>query len=910
MNRIDLTPQIVDRLQNAFSMVVQNNILRRGVCPDCGKKTLWTWLDKPGRVQCDRTNNCNYSATTKDLFPDLYERINDKYKATNENPNATADAYLSLIRSFNTVKIKGWYEQGKYWHPNGDKGTATVRFFLDADKTIMWERFIEDVTITDEDGDRDVRNKNFKGAFKGYWWQPPNIEINKGDEVWLVEGILDAIALNLNGIKAVAMMSSGTFPEQSLKPHFNKNITWILALDNDATGRRCLQKHAKRLRDLDQIVTAALSSSSEEKSDWNDLHIAKKLTIKDITEYRYLGRVELATSYRVKANLIWDHNKNKNHFIFNYRNRTYSARIDKAEFDKAKRLFTGEVAGIAIEPDAPDAILDEMAKAIDEEKQLQITERAFFNAAKIFEIATFKMDFLYFQQPDNGEDGQYFFRFNFANNAPEQQLPFTGKTFGASGDFKKAAMHKAPGAQFTGSTKELDILYRDWTSYIPKIVRTLDFIGYDKDSKAYVFNDYAVQDGRIIKLNNESFFQLKKSGIKTLVDIRQRLTTKHNHDWVGDYLLAFGIKGVVALAWWFGCLFVEQVRNNYRSYPFFEVVGEPGSGKSDMVDFLWKLLGKEGESFNPNISTLAGRTRKMAEVANLPVVFNETDNEQIGNERHQKRFNWDEQKDLYDGEFGRVTGIKTQDNSTKKPFFKSGLMAVQNIPIQASEAILTRICHLNFDRSHHSMEGKYASDRLNMLPVTDVSGFLLNAVKQSDRVMKHFAVKLKKYRSDYQKINDIKLQRIIENHAKIAAFLDCLKGVVPEIPDHIIDTAQQQIEQMAIDRQESLNEDHPVVQQFWAQYDYMNSRPEPGNRGNDFVDINRLNHSHNPDDQIAVNLEDFHRHCREQNQQFIDNKDLRRNLPNSKKRKYLRNEPIRSVLEKRIIRCWIFERQK
>ncbi|MGJ0489624.1 toprim domain-containing protein [Methylobacter sp.] len=882
---INLNPQIVNRLIHEFQFKTHGEHLREGICPSCGKKTLWTWVEKPGMVQCNRTNNCNWQATSKELFPDLFENLNKKYPPTDENPTQTADVYLSLIRGFEPGSIKGWYEQGKYWHPKGDKGTATVLFYLDDAKTIMWERLIDDVTITDEDGGKEIRNKNFKGSFKGLWWQPPGLEINEKDEIYWCEGILDAIALNLNGFKAVAIMSSGTFPYEAIKPHLGKQVKWIMAVDNDSTGRRCLKKHADRLREMDEQVRAAISSEFEDKRDWNDLHKAGKLTEDDMKHYRYLGRLELAQNHFEKARAMWKHDQKKTFFAYTFGNSTYSFSIDTTEFKKAK-----------------DAILDARP-----EESLKADQQAFTHASKIKEIATFKMDFLYFQQPDNGEDGQYFFRFNFSNNAAEVQLPFPGKTFGGAGDFKKAVMHKTPSALFTGSTKELDYMYQQWMGRIPKIVKTLDYVGYDRDSGAYVYLDYAVENGQILKLNKESFFQLQKTGIKTTVDIKQKLNTQLVADWLPDYQKAFGTGGMVALSWWFGCLFVEQVRHQYRSYPFFEVVGEAGSGKSDMVDFLWKLLGREGESFNPNASTLAGRTRKMAEVSNLPVVFNETDNEKVAEDRHGKQFNWDEQKDLFDGEFGRVTGVKSQDNSTKKPTFKAGLMIVQNIPVSASEAIMSRIVHLQFDRSHHSLEGKHASDRLNMLQTMDVSGFLLHSVQRAEAVLKKFDVQFNRHRATLQANPKIKLQRIVENHAKIMAFADCLTLVLP-VSAETIAIIHRTLITMAETRQESLNEEHPIIQQFWATFDYMNSKPMWSENDAPAIAENVMNHSNNPETEIAVNLEHFRQRCAELKLELIDSKELRRHLPMSHKRQYLRNEPIRSRLEGRTIRCWIFKR--
>ena len=878
---------IVERLQQPpYNAKHLQDHLRKGVCPSCGKKSLWTWAASPAIVQCDRVNNCGYSAASKELFPDLFQNLNKKYQPTPQNPNATADAYLSLIRGFDISKLQGWYEQGKYWHPHGDKGTATVRFWLDDAKTVMWERLIDDVTITDEHGDKTTRNKNFKGKFKGLWWQPPGFSIEAKDHVYLCEGILDAIALTLNGLKAVAIMSSGTFPSEAIAKHYKKDVLWLLALDNDKAGRKSMKKHVARLRADNERVGAILSSETEDKSDWNDLHRLKKLTSDDITHYAYLGKIELAANYIKRAQIMWEYDTRKTYFIYTYGNTTYSFKIDPSEYEKA------------------------VAKEHDHDP-LKAEDRAFTHASAIKPIATFRVDFLYFQQPENGEDGQYFFRFNFANHAPEVQLPFPGKTFGAAGDFKKSAMQKAPGAQFTGSNQDMDYLYQHWMGKIPKIVTTLDYVGYDRQTGAYVFPNFAVQNGKIIELNQESFFQLKQGGIKTTVDIKQRLTTHPPIDhWLQDYQTAFGTRGLVVLAWWFGCLFVEQVRHQYRSYPFLEVVGEAGSGKSDMVDFLWKLLGREGESFNPNSSTIAGRTRKMAEVSNLPVVFNETDNEQLAEDRHQKRFNWDEQKDLFDGEFGRVTGQKTNDNSTRKPTFKSGLMIVQNVPVVASEAIMSRIVHLHFDRSHHSLDGKLASDRLNMLEVEKLSGFLLHSVRSAEAVMTCFQAAFKRHRVTLQQTPGIKLARIVENHAKIMAFADCLKLATP-ISDQSISRIHTTLIDMAVDRQASLNEDHIVVQQFWALFDYLNSRAKPESADNDIPEIESgkhlLNHSRNPEQEIAINLEHFRRVCMDMKQEVIDSKDLRRWLPTSRKRQYLGNEPINSRIEGRSVRVWRFK---
>ena len=127
--------------------------------------------------------------------------------------------------------------------------------------------------------------------------------------------------------------------------------------------------------------------------------------------------------------------------------------------------------------------------------------------------------------------------------------------------------------------------------------------------------------------------------------IRDRYTT----EWLQHVWTAFGAKGIVALAFWLGSLFAEQIRETQKSYPFLEIVGEAGSGKSTLIEFLWKLFGRSDyEGFDPSKSTTAARARNFAQVAGLPVVLIESDRETLGDEKsHVKSFDWDELKTAY-----------------------------------------------------------------------------------------------------------------------------------------------------------------------------------------------------------------------------------------------------------------------
>src|SRR6185436_6506602 len=98
-----------------------------------------------------------------------------------------------------------------------------------------------------------------------------------------------------------------------------------------------------------------------------------------------------------------------------------------------------------------------------------------------------------------------------------------------------------------------------------------------------------------------------------------------NADWLSLLWNCFGAKGLAALTVWLGALFAEQIRATQKSFPFLEIVGEAGAGKSTLIEFLWKLCGRRDyEGFDPSKSSLAARARNFAPVSNLPVVLIES----------------------------------------------------------------------------------------------------------------------------------------------------------------------------------------------------------------------------------------------------------------------------------------------
>ena len=116
----DLLHEIAQRLQSdyEFKPASDGKHLRKGRCPGCDHKSLWTYAATPWVVKCERLNHCGYEAHAKDLYSDLFESWSERARMAEErkpeaerNPHAAADAYLQQARGFDLTRIRGLYSQ-------------------------------------------------------------------------------------------------------------------------------------------------------------------------------------------------------------------------------------------------------------------------------------------------------------------------------------------------------------------------------------------------------------------------------------------------------------------------------------------------------------------------------------------------------------------------------------------------------------------------------------------------------------------------------------------------------------------------------------------------------------------------------------------------------------------------------
>ncbi len=889
----DLHDQVMRSL-GEFAFKTNGKWLQKGECPSCHKKELFASAESPWVIRCSRINNCGYEAHIKELYPELFTDWSKRAAPElPKNPNAAADLYLAEARGFDLSRIKGWYRQESHYDPKADNGkgagSATVRFTVG---TGYWERLI------DRPERFGKKKANFKHgmAYHGTWWCPPSLEPHTVSELWLVEGIFDAIALEHHNIAAAALLSCNNYPEQALAElrkacaERGTSVRLVWALDSDQAGRTYTQKWVERARADNWDCDAAQIPQRGDKGkiDWNDLHQREKLTEEDLKEYRHQGALLIAVSAAEKGLLIYRHSGGqKLEFDFDFKKRLYWFKLDLEAYNRAVH---------ALEQDNDGKYTDD-----------ELRDEALKKSHAIRPIANCKPSPLYFQENKLTDESWYYFRVEFPHDSPPIKNTFSSGQLSAAAEFKKRLLGIAPGAVFSGTSQMLERMM-ERQLYNIKRVETIDFIGYSREHSAYVLGDVAIKDGRITEINKEDYFDLGKLSLKSLnqsvtLTINRDLD-EYRSDWLNLLWTCFGAKGLVALTYWLGALYAEQIRATQKSYPFLEIVGEAGAGKSTLIEFLWKLVGRRDyEGFDPSKSSLAARARNFAQVSNLPVVLIESDREQLGAGKnpHVKSFDWDELKTAFNGRSVRARGMATGGNETYEPPFRGAIVISQNNEVNASDAILQRICHLTFDRSQQTPKTREAAIALEAMPVEAVSGFVLLAAQRESQILATLAKQTPIHEAALQKLPEVKSTRLAKNHGQLMALSDALRHVVT-LTDEQHQALQAQIRTMTVERQQAINSDHPLVQEFWETVEYLHSSSTP------------LNHSRKPEQEFAINLNHYMQVARERGQTIPPIADLKKALRTSRRNRFVDVRVVNSAIRAEsatnasmAVWCWVFE---
>lgn len=887
---MSLEAEIIKGLQQQFQFrKTKGSWLQEGTCPQCGKREAYCAAKDPKVVKCSRADNCGWSDTVRNLLPDVFEDWSKRFAPTPENPTATADAYLLNDRMLDLQYLRGSYTQELYRDSESGAVSATVRFRVGE---TFWERLIDRVGRF-----KAKANFGYGGTYKGHVWTPPRYTIEdyaKADEILFAEGIFDAVALCQVRKMAASVMSTTNWPEKflaDLRVELERigrttRPKLLFAYDVGDAGVGASRKHVKQARAEGWEAEALQVKPDGEgtKKDWNDLlkeHLdwdgdpeKSPMGAKAFEEYLYNGRLTLAETAHQKARLIADR-KLWHSFDFRHGNRLYWCKV----------RYTKDEDG-------------------DETRHLDVEE-----------IANCNFRVLYRERDEIGDETNYFLQVDFPGRRPRAKARFSSNALSDSSGFKKRLFAFA--GTWSGTGEQLDRIVKNQPG-LDKVVTPIKFTGYSAEHQAWVLGDLAVRGGRVFKINADKYFDFGKQAVKLRSDDRllrinydpDRLT----FDWLPDMWGAYGEKGLIALGFFTLSLFAQQLRGAplwHGSIPFLEITGIPGSGKTTLIAFLHKLLGRGGanghEGYDPNKVTGPALGRVLMRISNLPeglIEGKRDDDKRTG----KAQFDYNDLLILYDGRNPRATGQKTDGYEiNEQPFFGT-LYLMQNERIDAHPAVLERLVSMNIDKERFSDENRQRAQRLRELPIEDVSGTIIHVAREEANYLPFFAERYEHHSADMRRrIDGLHNDRIIKNHAQLAAAVEALPKLFPNVRSEWVAEAIACLDRLAIDRQQSIGADHPVVAEFWEKVEYLIGR-EPG-------DAHKMGKSLNchrdPDKMMAVSLPQFESRCSQAGLRLPNMDLLKKVLRGSHSRKWVKNGPV-NVLDPdypngKSVSCWVFQ---
>jgi hypothetical protein len=664
-------------------------------CPACGKVEAFAHRDKPFAIICHRNNKCGVTTNIKDVYPHLFERISTDYPSTQENPTATARAYLES-RGLNPDSFS--FGQGIVTDDGKRYQTVTIE-----QDGVIFQRLI----------DYKGKDKNRTNSYKGKVYQTKSVA--SSDEVFVVEGVFDALALEQAGIAAIATYGSGSVPDKYYSAH--KDKTFILAFDNDIAGKKAVEKTAEVLTKLGVIHKVALPTYGK---DWNDLllsgHLAKDKLESTLNECYWQGKLATAQT----PDEYFEIHYNRYHvtpLIFEFDEQTYKG-----------VLVRGKMIGSCV-----------------------------FATCKILDC-TVKL--LHSVIDDSVENRQHMTHYleTYSKREGSGVIKMDATEIAQAHLFKSAIAHQR---LIFSSPSDLELLVAQLFWANPPKIRELSVIGYDAKSKCYIFPEFGyTQKGERIKPNEHKYFDTIK--IKPFTNCSDTITKELEDikltEFVDNLYTAFGNKGLLALGFYIATLFSHMLFEKYGFFPFLSLYGDSHTGKSFISKLLNRCLFVDSEGHTmTTANTTKGELRKISQKSNLVCAL-------LEGRKDKSRFDYDSILPLYNRNSLYSRATTSQDNRTHDLKLQTSLSFVWNHECFTAKPAKERVISIHFSEKNLSDVTAKALTKLSSYSsrqLASIGHFLLINRGHFEKLLvgntEKFIENLKK--------SGVSVMRIAENHA-------------------------------------------------------------------------------------------------------------------------------------------------
>lgn len=231
-----------------------------------------------------------------------------------------------------------------------------------------------------------------------------------------------------------------------------------------------------------------------------------------------------------------------------------------------------------------------------------------------------------------------------------------------------------------------------------------------------------------------------------------------------DFVAYFGARGVLAMAWWMGAVHAARIRQDHNSFPFLQIVGTAGSGKTLLLDYLQKLNGQTPYSHALSHATPAGRARTFASAGQRIVICEEQG--ELG-----QAIDWDELKPLFDS--GSVL-IRSAEGPSEEVTFRGALVIAANQPLECSDAVKSRIVLIDLSAAD-AHTPRIRPEAIGNLSASEASAFGVAVAQYGDWVCGSLQAFLPAYKGQFtRKYGECLNARTALNCAQLICLIDLL----------------------------------------------------------------------------------------------------------------------------------------
>ena len=446
---------------------------------------------------------------------------------------------------------------------------------------------------------------------------------------------------------------------------------------------------------------------------------------------------------------------------------------------------------------------------------------------------------------------------------------------------------------FLGNGYQLERIFMHWMDNETQ-ANIIDTLGWNREFQLYAFANAVIdRKGNLLKVNevgiiqehgkNEKYYlpafglahinNPDYEGERKFVFIEGDLNFEQ---WAKLYFEAFESNGAIAILFLILSVFWDIVFNQVGFFPFLFLFGAFGTGKTTLVEFLLRLLGKDFIGIPLNNATQVALSRTIASRNNSIFYLKEYTTE-------TDEANQDLILTAYDGS-GRSTGVKSNDNRTKNANVKSAIIFDGNqLPTQKA-AVLSRMILLNFENNKFTDIQRKAFNQLEKNQDIGFGKILIDILKHRQYFQDNFK---KSYDENIKELREIRNIDFAERTLKhVALILAPAKMLVKKLqfPFNFNQITISVVEN-AIEQNRLLKSSDEVTI-FWQAFSY-------GVRNNTLVQFSHDSNSNNKknshfnlksdekskEDILQIKLQSLYpeyvKYCKNNGQRFLDGNSLR-----------------------------------